>query len=379
VNPISLAVIRQRYAADGGAERFVARTLDALKGHNVRLTLIAREWQPVDGIEVLIVNPFYIGRLWRDWSFARGVQKLLTQRRFDIVQSHERIPGCDVYRAGDGVHAEWLTQRERVLPGWRARLQAWNPYHLYVKRAERKMFTSKALRAVICNSNMVKREIMRWFNVAADKLRIVRNGIDLNAFHPDLRRHRDEVRARHGIPSNATLFLFVGSGFERKGVLPALQALATMPRACLIVVGRDKKAAFYRKAAERLRLGKRAVFVGSLDDVKPYYGAADAFVLPTLYDPFPNVVLEAMASGLPAVVSDKCGGIDIVESGRNGYICKAADRKSLSMAMQSLTDPARAATMGQAARATAESLAIERTADQLSALYTELATRRTGA
>lgn len=379
MKPISLALIRQRYAADGGAERFVSRTLEALQGHDVRLTLIAREWKPVDGVEVVIVNPFYIGRLWRDWSFARAVRKLLAQRHFDIVQSHERIAGCSVYRAGDGVHAEWLVQRERTLSALQRRLQSINPYHVYVKRAEREMFTHAALRAVICNSNMVKREIGRWFNVAGDKLRVIRNGVNLTAFNPDLRRHRDEIRTRHGIPADATLFLFVGSGFERKGVAPLLRAMAAMPRAYLLVVGHDKKTARYVRDAAQLRLTKRVVFVGSVADVKPYYGAADAFVLPTLYDPFPNVVLEAMASGLPAVVSDKCGALDIIENGRNGYVCKAADVTSLVMAMQTLTDPARAAMLGRAARVTAESLAIERTADQLAALYAELVTSRTGA
>jgi len=375
---LRLALIRQRYAADGGAERFVARTLESLKQHDVQLTLITREWQSTEDVEVVIVNPFYIGRLWRDWSFARAVRKLIGARRFDIVQSHERIPGCNLYRAGDGVHAEWLYQRARTLSSWGRLLQRLNPYHAYIKRAERGMFTHKNLRAVICNANMVKREITRWFGVSGDKLHVIPNGVNLGEYNPALHSHRAEIRSRHGIPDDAPLFLFVGSGFERKGVASLLEAFVKVPRGILLVIGRDKNAARYVRMARRLGLAERVIFLGAIPNVKPYYGAADAFVLPTLYDPFPNVVLEAMASGLPAVISDKCGATDVVENGRNGFVCALGDGQALVTAMQTLTDLVRAQAMGQAARLTVETLPIERTADALTALYARLASARTG-
>ena len=137
MKPLAIALIRQRYAGDGGAERFVARMLDTLKDR-ARLTLITREWSQAPGFEVLACNPFYIGRWWRDRSFARDVCRLLRSRRFDLVQSHERIACCDIYRAGDGLHREWLKNRTRVL-GPLARLAvALNPYHRYLLAAERR-------------------------------------------------------------------------------------------------------------------------------------------------------------------------------------------------------------------------------------------------
>ena len=120
-NPLAIALIRQRYAGDGGAERFVARMLDTLKDR-ARLTLITREWSQAPGFEVLACNPFYIGRWWRDRSFARDVCRLLGSRRFDLVQSHERIACCDIYRAGDGLHREWL----KTGRGCWARSRAWD-------------------------------------------------------------------------------------------------------------------------------------------------------------------------------------------------------------------------------------------------------------
>lgn len=328
---LSIAIVRQRFAADGGAERFVARLLEALKGREVKVTLITRAWCALDGVEVMVVDPFYLGRLWRDWSFMRAVCRALKQRPFDIVQSHERIPCCDVYRAGDGVHREWLKQLARAR-GVLGRVGiALNPYHHYVKWAEKRVYASSQLKAVICNSRMVRDEIHHYFGVPLEKLHVIYSGVDTQAFHPELRRHRAAVRAKHGIPDDATLFLFVGSGFERKGVSVLLRALAQLPAsAYLLVVGRDKRLRHYKRLAARLGLSGRVRFLGSQPDVKPYYGAADALVLPTLYDPFPNVALEAMASGLPIFTSSQCGAAELIRSAPAWFVCDALDTRVLA-------------------------------------------------
>ncbi len=372
MKPLSIAFIRQRYAQDGGAERFVARTLEALRmhqgGQDVRVTLITREWSQGDGFDVILVNPFYVGRVWRDWSFSCAVRKLLRTQQFDIVQSHERIPGCDIYRAGDGVHREWVDQRARVLPWWGRLAQAINPYHLYVKYAEKGVFTSPQLKAAICNSNMVKAEIQRYFGVAEHKLHVLYNGVNLEQFNPALRTHRAGVRARYGIPNDAALFLFVGSGFERKGVAALLDAMARLaPLTYLLIVGRDRKSKRYQRRARKLGLAERVIFTGSQADVKPFYGAADALVLPTLYDPFPNVALEAMASGLPVITSRSCGAAEFV--GSDGFVCDALDVTALADAMRTVASGG-AASMNPRARVAGLSFAAM--TDSLRRIYSAL-------
>jgi UDP-glucose:(heptosyl)LPS alpha-1,3-glucosyltransferase len=370
---LSLAVVRQRYAVDGGAERFVARLLDALQGRNLRVTLVTREWSSVSGFDVVALDPFYIGRLWRDWSFARAVCKRLALQHYDIVQSHERISCCDVYRAGDGVHREWLAQRARALGKLERLGQRISPYHWYTCRAERRLFQSPRLRAVICNSNMVKDEIVRHFGVSEERLRVVYSGIDTGTYHPDLRRHRTDVRARYGIPETATLFLFIGSGFARKGLAALLEAFATLAaEAHLLVVGRDKHSGRYEAHAARLGLRGRVQFLGSQPDVKPFYGAADGLVLPTLYDPFPNVVLEAMASGLPVVTSTKCGAAEFIDRGVNGFVCDALDTPALAKALEVLRRPERCEAMSRAARIKVEGYDLSTMSGKLIELYREL-------
>jgi UDP-glucose:(heptosyl)LPS alpha-1,3-glucosyltransferase len=370
---LAIALIRQRYAADGGAERFVSRALDALKAQGVAVTLIAREWRGTAGLATVTCNPFYLGRLWRDWSFARCVCRTVNRRRFDIVQSHERIACCDVYRAGDGVHREWLKQRARVLGPFGRLGQAINPYHYYIKHAERRLFLSPRLKAVICNSHMVKHEIQRHFRLAETKLHVIYNGVDIEAFHPRLREHRSALRARYGIDDAARLFVFVGSGFERKGLRTVLEALALLPAAArLIVVGRDKHRTRYERHAASLGLGSRVQFVGVQADVRPFYGAADALVLPTLYDPFPNVVVEAMASGLGVIVSRKCGAAELVEPSGSGVVCDAGDAAALARAMERFLAAEQAQRFGAAARRVAEGLSLNAMADQLVRLYEQL-------
>ncbi|MHB1141948.1 MAG: glycosyltransferase family 4 protein [Sulfuricaulis sp.] len=370
---LKVAFVRQRYAQDGGAERFVSRALDALRSRNVSLTLVTREWRGGEGFEVITCNPFHLGRLWRDWSFARAVCRELAKRPFDLVQSHERIACCDIYRAGDGVHREWLKQLARVRgPLGRLGIML-NPYHCYTKRAEKRMFTGPRLRAVICNSRMVKDEIRRNFGVPDGKLHVIYSGVDTSVYHPDLKKHRAEIRARHGIPESATLFLFVGSGFERKGVPALLQAMARLPEnACLLVVGRDKHAQRFQRDARVLGLSRRVIFAGAREDVRPYYGAADALALPTLYDPFPNVALEAMASGLPVVTSLRCGAAELIENGSNGFAGDALDVEGQAGFMRALLDPETRQRLGQAARRTVEPLTLAAMGSRLAQLYQAL-------
>jgi UDP-glucose:(heptosyl)LPS alpha-1,3-glucosyltransferase len=291
---------------------------------------------------------------------------------FDLVQSHERIDCCDVYRAGDGVHAQWLEHRSRLLPAWkRAALRA-NAYHRYVLDAERRTFSSPRLRAVICNSVMVRDEIRRWFGTDASKLHVIYNGVDLEHFHPRLKReHRAEVRDRLGLADGTPLITFVGSGFERKGLGPLIEALARVKSTHLAVVGKDGDQPKLASLASRFGVDSRIHWVGPQADVRPWYGAADAFALPTFYDPFPNAVLEALACGLPVLTSRSCGAAELVHAGVNGVVCDdPSDIDSLAAALSDLlVDPAR---LSAAARASAQPLGLPAMADSLLALYRRL-------
>ena len=370
---LKLAIVRQRYNPFGGAERFIARALPALERAGAEVTLIARQAEGWGARRVLQIDPFHIGKVWRDWSFARAARTAWRREGFDLVQSHERIPGCDVYRAGDGVHRRWLELRSRAASASERLGIALNPYHRYVCGAERRLFEHARLRAVICNSRMVADEIKRGFRIAPEKLHVVYSGVDLEHFHP---RHREALRgatrAEVGCQPRDTLFLFVGSGFARKGLEAAIEALrlANHPSFWLIVVGKDREAA--RFAARAASLGERVRFLGGREDVRPLYAAADCLMLPSRYDPFPNTVLEALAMGLPTIVSSRAGAAEIIESGVNGWVCEPDDAAGIARLMRDADDAIRVGAVRQAARATAERYGMDAMAGRLTALYERL-------
>jgi UDP-glucose:(heptosyl)LPS alpha-1,3-glucosyltransferase len=367
-----VAVVRSRYDPSGGAERFLQSAMAALQAEGAALTLVTRRWPVHDG-SALVVDPFYVGSLWRDAGFARAACAALAARRFDLVQSHERIACCDVYRAGDGVHAQWLAERARVqspLARWASRL---SPHHRYLLAAERALFTSARLKAVICNSAMVREEIASRFATPADKLVVIRNAVDARAFHPGLRGEmREAVRQQLRIPPEARVALHVGSGFERKGVAAFLGAVARAgSKPWALVVGRDKRAARFASLARRLGIGERVRFAGAVSDVRPFYAAADAFVLATLYDPQPNAALEAMACALPVVTTPQCGAAELLREGESGFVRDALDVAGLATALDAL-DPARAQAMGNAAREAVLPYTPESMAQAYLALYHRL-------
>jgi UDP-glucose:(heptosyl)LPS alpha-1,3-glucosyltransferase len=369
-----LALIRQRYNPFGGAERFIERAIAALEREGTEVTMITRAWDAGSGRRALIVDPPYAGRLWRDASFSRGVRALLARERFDLVQSHERIAGCDVYRAGDGVHRQWLEHRA-VEASFMERLGIrLNPYHWYTCAAERSMFEHPSLRAVICNSQMVAAEIRRHFAIAAEKLHVIYNGVDLEHFHPHRRQElRAAARSEFGCKEGDSVFSFVGSGFARKGLAAAIDALAATGRGDfrILVAGRDRATERFAARAARAGLAGQVVFLGGREDVRSVYAASDCFILPTRYDPFPNAALEALARGIPVIVSTRCGAAEIVEQGRNGWVCAPDSAGPLA---QLMVEAAGAAGDGiaSAARRTAEGYGVERMAERMIGLYAML-------
>jgi UDP-glucose:(heptosyl)LPS alpha-1,3-glucosyltransferase len=384
---VKLAVVRARYNPSGGAERFVELAAGALQANHTQISILARQWRSSDDQgddtgdsiqpDVVTLDPFYVGRTWRDWSFARAVTSYVSNTRFDLVQSHERIVGLDIYRAGDGVHAAWLARRAARSSGMSRLAQRLSVHHRYLCAVERRMFEDKRLRAVICNSQLVRDEILARFAIDQSCLHVIYNGVDLKRYNPQLRaQHNLSMRARYQLAQDDAVLLFIGSGFARKGLSDALLAVARVGGVKLIVVGADKHQRRYLDQARALGISKQCHFTGPVGDPRPYYGMADGLILPTIYDPFPNVTLEALASAVPILVSDGSGAREAVEEGRNGFVIPVGNTEMLSARVaswrQQMHQPATAQKMRLAACHSAERFSVEQMAAQLAALYARL-------
>jgi UDP-glucose:(heptosyl)LPS alpha-1,3-glucosyltransferase len=367
-----IVFVRQRFSQFGGGELILDRTIAAMKGRGVRVALLGRSWTGGQDVEFIPCDPSRFPRFLRERKFAQAACRRLATEKDALVQSHERIPCCDIFRAGDGVHAAFIAHRARGMNAVAAAALSLHPFHRSVMALEREMFASPRLKAVIVNSEMVADEIVRHFAYPRERIHLVPNGIDLSRFHPDARaRHRAEVRARLGTDMQRPVALFVGSGFKRKGLDAAIAALAkSQVGAELWVIGHDRRPAAYVTLAERSGIPvSRFRLLGPVPDPLPYYAAADLLVLPSIYDPFPSTVIEALACGLPAVTSTSSGAQTAAAALDPGLVCDAYDIASLAQATARGFTLSKDPTTAGRARAVANSYDLQAMVDRLLSIY----------
>jgi UDP-glucose:(heptosyl)LPS alpha-1,3-glucosyltransferase len=365
---MQIALLRQRVTALGGAEttlNYLVRGL-AAAGHDVSVygTERAITAQAALGPGVAYVRvPVWGGKTLRLLSFALNVRRLLKDTGPQVVFSLERTPGAQVYRAGDGCHREFLRRRAPYLSPLARAAQHLSPFHRVMLLLERRLFTDPGLRRVIANSRQVQDEIIRLYGVDPGHLRIVYNGLDRQRFHPLTADAGAALRRRLGAPEDGALVLFLGSGFERKGLTYLLQAFGSLKdrTSHLWVVGKGHTAP-YRRAAERLGVADRVKFWGPVKETAPFYQAAAVLALPTLYDPCSNVVLEALACGLPAVTTAANGAAEFITPGANGAIlARPDDVPALNQALAAFLAPAQDPQVRRAATDAVAGLSWERT------------------
>ncbi|VFP79621.1 glycosyltransferase family 4 protein [Candidatus Erwinia haradaeae] len=371
---INFAIVRQKYRHDGGAEKFITYAIEALAILKmINLNIITRQWwckQDIN-LNIHLCNPIKWGRISRERSFAKIAKALWHKEGFDLIQSHERIPGCDIYRAGDGVHQKWLIQRSRVLSKWQQKLLFTSCYHRYVIKTENTMYTSPELKVVICNSQMIKKEIIEQFTISEYKIHVIYNAINTKTFFPANYYQRINIRKTLHLPLDVHLLIYVGSGFERKGLAAAIHAIANT-NSYLVVIGQDKAEKKYRILAKKLCCAHRIIFAGIQVKMCPWYQASDGLLLPTLYDPCPNVIFEALACGLPIITSTSCGGSEFISPGINGYICDALDIDALTDAILALTLSNNDAQISNYSRAQVIPLSSKLLSQQLISLYQKI-------
>jgi UDP-glucose:(heptosyl)LPS alpha-1,3-glucosyltransferase len=226
------------------------------------------------------------------------------------------------------------------------------------------MFDSPALRFVIANSNRGREEVVRRFGVRHEKIAVVYNGVDIARFPLDRKaEERDRFRKRFGIPGGETVFLFVGSGFVRKGVGTIARAARLLAeRGCeafrVVLAGKGDPSTHVRSAGPA---SGRLLFTGPVAGADDLFLGADAFVFPTVYEPFSNACLEAMAAGLPVVTTNVNGASEVLREGETGFLLEdPLDASALADRMEKLLSSDLRRRMGEQARLVAESHPMER-------------------
>ena len=382
---MNVALVRYRYSPHGGAERYLDGFLARLAGaEGTRACLLASSWEG-EGTSVvplvrIAVPPKPVPL--RLFLFARAVRAWADAHPDHLIFSLERVPGADVYRAGDGCHAEWM-ERKRVLRPLSWPLDHLRPLNLAYLRLERGVFTSAKLLSVIANSEQGRNEISHRFGVPRGRIAVVRNGVDLARFPLERRdAAASALRASLGIGAEETIFLHVGSGFARKGVGALTRAAVRLARTGakfrVVVVGKGDAGPYRRILREGSAEG-RVHFTGPVAGAVEYLLGADAFVFPTIYEPFSNACLEAMAAGLPVITTAVNGASEILRDGVSGFIVDdPQDDARIAARMEALLCADTRRRMGEEARRAAEGLTLERNASETLSVLEAAWRKKTG-
>lgn len=370
---MKIAVLRKKYTFHGGAEGFSQGFIDLLvrEGHEVHIYAI--QWEQ-GGVEKNIffhrVPAVAFNSLLRDLTFALLSKRQLEQEDYDIIQSHDKTLYQDIYRAGDGCHISWLKHRWKRT-GFSGRLSVlFNPYHWLILWLERSIFKGHRYRKIIAISEMVKQNIRDNYPVSSEDIEVIYNPVDLEKFHPLNRgKFRQEIREKYGILEKDFVALFVGSGFERKGVRYLIEAAELLDEHVTIMIAGKGSEEKFRSMSRK----QRVIFCGPQKHIEQYYAAADAFVLPAVYEPFGNVHLEALASGLPVITTKNSGASEIIENGKSGFVVSVPeDTKAIAEGMVRLLDRDVRERMSKEARRVAEKFTFQRHATEITQLYSDI-------
>lgn len=327
---MKIGLVRRGYSRTGGAEAYLRRFAEAAAATGHKIILFSERW-PADEWpfeHVLVASNSHR-------SFSDAMIALRPRDRCDFLFSLERIRTCDAYRAGDGVHAAWLERRAQFEPAWKTWFRRFSSKHREILALEKELFGPRGARAVIANSALVRDEIVEHFQYPASQIQVIHNGVPAFAAPPDACAH---TRASLGFKDNDYVVLFAGSGWTRKGLHFAVEAMNTakLDRATLLIAGRGNRRA--------VPTCSQARFLGPIKDMPPLLAAADVFILPTIYDPFSNACLEALAAGLPVITTAQNGFSEIIESGIEGeVVAQPNDIPALAGALKSWSDPVRRA------------------------------------
>jgi UDP-glucose:(heptosyl)LPS alpha-1,3-glucosyltransferase len=344
IKKLKIAVLIRRFITTGGAERYAVEVTKRLAmQHDVHV--FAHEWGPEDTSKITFhqipkfpSKPGFINQL----LFSYFTRKSLDDT-FDIIHTHERVTHFDVLTIHCPCYRGFITYKKGF---WR-KLMVWisvltSPRHLAYLWLEKKQFTCEKNRLFVAVSENVKKDIRVNYSLNEKDFRIAYPGVNMKRFQKgNTSEFRKRQRSKLGIDNNNIVILFVGTEFKRKGLEALLKAVAAMDddNIKLLVAGGGKQKK-YRRLAKRLGITNSVIFLGLVTNIEDTYAMSDIYVLPTLSDPSPMAPIEAMASGLPAVmsVSKYAGSSEHIRNGEALLIENPKDSLEIKNCLNQLMD-----------------------------------------
>lgn len=318
---MKLAVCLYKYFAYGGLARDFRRILELRRDAGDQIDVYCIEWNDVEipGFNRIEIDVSGLSNHARMRDFYHQVKPKLEAGNYDLVIGFNKMPGLDLYYAADPCY---LAKAEQ---DWHYPITRFFGRVQFYSDWERAVFGPQSHTVSMMISSVQRRLFEQVYDTPAERLVDLPPGIDPERTRPgDWQKQRQQLRTALKLTDDDFLLLMIGSGFKRKGVDFAINALAALPenlrnKTHIFVVGEDKQKPFMKQAQQR-NVADQVHFMGGRDDVPQWLQAADLFMHPARSENTGTVILEAMVAGLPQLVSEVCGYANHVRQADAGQL-----------------------------------------------------------
>ncbi len=353
---MQIAFCLYKYFPYGGMQRdFMAFLREAIaRGHHCRVYCMRWQGDQPKGVDVRLLPRKGWANHTRARHFTHMVESDLAREPVDVVFGFNKMPGLDLYYAADSCYEDKARTQ-------RGALYRWGPRYRHYSAYERAVFAAGAKAKILLISQTEKDKFIKYYATEEERLFMLPPGISRDRCAPEnLAELRSTKRREMNIAETQRVLLFVGSGFIKKGLGRAIEAVAALPsgereKTILLIVGQDREEKFRRLANER-GVSNNVQFLGGRDDVPELLFMADALIHPAFDEAAGIVLLEALVAGLPVLVTDVCGYAHHIAAAGAGIVLPSPfSQSALNDAVMTISDRKRAKIFQEAALKYAES------------------------
>ncbi|MDA9557614.1 glycosyltransferase family 4 protein [Vibrio sp.] len=351
---MKIALVHMRHAHSGGTELFLNKLSHYLAEKGEDVTIICRTHVETShpNIKFVVLGGVTLGKAHRIWKFAKDVEKHVAKSAYDFVYGLGKTWTHDMLRIGGGTRMHLVNLIRQGKPNLKDKVAI---------AIERRSMARGAYQHIIANSHKSALEIQEAYHVPSDDISVIHNFVDTKRFtritDPSvLQQHRDAI----GLDASLPTFIFLGTGYKRKGLISVLNAFAKLSfKANLIIAGRESQLADYQQKAKELHIADACYFLGEKGNPELYFSLADCYVFPTQYEPFGFTVIEALSCGIPVITTDQCGAKEVINDKVSTILPKGFAIDSLTDAMSSWVNHQDKISLAQQCRDTALKLDVD--------------------
>ena len=338
-----IVLIKYHFQNFGGLEKYSKAIITHFLEKNLKILILTsdakNEYLENNALEVKVIKPKGFFKFQKILDFDKKCKKFLKNVDCKTIFSLDRSSFHTHIRLGNGLHIAYLERRKLYNSKIKKILMNINPLHISLLRMEKRSFENPLLKKVFVNSRMIKDEILKFYPCYCKNIEVIHNGVDLETskiFFENWKIKKDDfIKKLHLDPSDFH-FLFNGNDYKRKGLKYLLHALSLIKeeKFHLSVIGKESRIKTYIKLAKKLNLQEKVSFFNKRDDIYNFYRLADALVIPSFYDPFANVTIEALSMGVYVITSKYNGAKEIVNAINGKIIDDIQDEKEFSKVLQ---------------------------------------------